>query len=84
MRYQTLQNGKWENEVLAWQSTPVFLPGGSHGQRSLVGCSPQACKETGMTDMKQQHAHMPILKKSRICWGMYSGKHTVSVTGKFY
>ena len=20
--------------------TPVFLPGGSHGQRSLVGCSP--------------------------------------------
>ena len=23
-----------------WQSTPVFLPGKSHGQRSLVGCSP--------------------------------------------
>ena len=21
----------------AWQSTPVFLPGESHGQRSLVG-----------------------------------------------
>ena len=21
-----------------WQLTPVFLPGGSHGQRSLVGC----------------------------------------------
>ena len=24
----------------AWQAIPVFLPGKSHGQRSLVGCSP--------------------------------------------
>ena len=24
----------------AWQLTPVFLPGESHGQRSLAGCSP--------------------------------------------
>ena len=24
----------------AWQPTPVFLPGASHGQRSLVGYSP--------------------------------------------
>ena len=24
-----------------WQSTPVFLPGEPHGQRSLAGCSPQ-------------------------------------------
>ena len=23
-----------------WQPTPVLLPGNSHGQRSLVGCSP--------------------------------------------
>ena len=23
-----------------WQPTPVFLPGESQGQRSLVGCSP--------------------------------------------
>ena len=23
-----------------WQPTPVFLPGESHGQRSVVGCSP--------------------------------------------
>ena len=23
-----------------WQPTPVFLPGGSHGQRSLVGYQP--------------------------------------------
>ena len=24
-----------------WQPTPVFLPGESHGQRSLAGCSPR-------------------------------------------
>ena len=28
-----------------WQSTPVFLPRESHGQRSLVGYSPWGCKE---------------------------------------
>ena len=26
-----------------WHSTPVLLPGKSHGQRSLVGCSPWGC-----------------------------------------
>ena len=25
--------------ILKWQPTPVFLPGKSHGQRSLAGCS---------------------------------------------
>ena len=29
-----------------WQPTPVFLPGESHGQRSLVGCSPRGHKES--------------------------------------
>ena len=28
-----------------WQPTPVFLPGESHGQRSLTGYSPWGCKE---------------------------------------
>ena len=30
----------------AWQSTPVFLPGESHGQRSLAGYSPWGLKES--------------------------------------
>ena len=30
-----------------WQPTPVFLSGKSHGQRSLVGCSPCGCKRPG-------------------------------------
>ena len=29
-----------------WQPTPVFLPGKSHGQRSLAGYSPWDCKES--------------------------------------
>ena len=33
-----------------WQPTPVFLPGESHGQRSLVGCSPRGHKELDMTE----------------------------------
>ena len=32
-----------------WQPTPVFLPGESHRQRSLVGYSPWDCKELEMT-----------------------------------
>ena len=32
-----------------WQPVPVFLPGKSHGQRSLVGYSPWGHKESGMT-----------------------------------
>ena len=33
-----------------WQPPPVSLPGKSHGQRSLVGCSPWGHKESGMTE----------------------------------
>ena len=30
----------------AWQPTPVFLPGDSHGQKRLVGYSPWGCTES--------------------------------------
>ena len=33
-----------------WQPTPVFLPGKSHGQRSLEGCRPWGCEEWDMTE----------------------------------
>ena len=32
-----------------WQPTPVFLPGESHGRRSLVGYSPRGRIESDMT-----------------------------------
>ena len=34
----------------AWQHTPVFLSGDFHGQRSLVGYSPQGPKEPDTTE----------------------------------
>ena len=37
-----------------WVPTPVFLPGKYHGQRSLVGSSPYACKELDMTEQLPQ------------------------------
>ena len=33
-----------------WHSTPVLLPGKSHGRRSLVGCSPWRRWESDMTE----------------------------------
>ena len=45
-----------------WQPTPVFLPGESHGQRSLVG-SPWGRKESDTTKQLSRHTPMhPELK----------------------
>ena len=61
----------------AWQPTPVFLPGESHGQRSLVGYSPWDCKELDMTK------HTPFNKyvKSNIGegWGWNSGSFIIVI-----
>ena len=38
----------WRRE---WQPTPVFLPGKSHGQRTLVGYSPWGHRESDMTEL---------------------------------
>ena len=38
-----------------WQSTPVFLPGESHEQRSLAGYSPWGRKES--TQLSNFHFH---------------------------
>ena len=35
----------------AWEPTPVFLPEGSSGQRSLAGYSPWGHKELDMTEV---------------------------------
>ena len=38
-----------------WQSTPVLLPGESHGQRSLVGYSPWGHRESDTTEWLHFH-----------------------------
>ena len=42
-----------------WHPTPVLLPGKSHGQRSLVGCSPWGRWWSDTTE--QLHFHFPLL-----------------------
>ena len=41
-----------------WHPTPVLLPGKSHGQRSLVGCSPWGRWGSDMTE--QLHFHFSL------------------------
>ena len=38
-----------------WHPTPVLLPGKSHGQRSLVGCSPWGREESDTTERLHFH-----------------------------
>ena len=35
----------------AWQCSPVFLPGESHGQKSVAGYSLKGCRESDMTEV---------------------------------
>ena len=46
-----------------WQPTPVFLPGESHGERSLVGYSPRGHKDLDMTEQLHFHFQPAIYLK---------------------
>ena len=50
---------KWDGCLFLWrrqwQPTPVLLPGKSHGQRSLVGCSPWGLEESDTTERLHFH-----------------------------
>ena len=60
--------GQEEPHEEAWQPTAEFLPGDSHGQRSLAGCSPWGRKELDLTKAtKHACAHVKWLTSS-ICW----------------
>ena len=48
----------------------------SHGQRSLVGCSPWDCKELDMTERLHLMDTLSLRKEARI----YNGEKTISLT----
>ena len=55
-----LKNILWKR---AWQPTPVFLSGESHGQRCMACYSPQGCKELDKTEVIQhtnKHHYSPV------------------------
>ena len=39
------------SSILFFFFTPVFLPGESHGQRSMAGCSPRVRKQLDTTEV---------------------------------
>ena len=49
-----------------WQPTPVFLPGESNGQRSLVGYSRWGRKESDMTERLTHNTHYNTKQKSHM------------------
>ena len=51
-----------------WKPTPEFLPGESHGQRSLEGYSPEGRKESDMTEHIHTNPHLHLLGPVRILW----------------
>ena len=44
-----------------WHPTPVLLPGKSHGQMSLVGCSPWGHEESDTTERLHFHFSLPCI-----------------------
>ena len=52
------RDSKWRRQ---WHSTPVLLPGKSHGWRSLVGCSPWGRKESDTTEQLDFHFSLPCI-----------------------
>ena len=60
-----------------WQTIPVFLPGESRGQRSLVGCRLWDCTESDTTEVTQQQQQQGLLtyRLHDLCriliWGLW-------------
>ena len=72
-----------QEDPLEWEkaTTPVFLPGEFHGQRSLVSYSPWGCKESNMTEVT---GHACIHRALLRTWCTLSGrKKKVLFTSRF-
>ena len=58
-RHKWLGFDPWVGKIpwrKAWQPTPAFLPGESHGQRSLTGCAPWGSQRAGH-NRATEHTH---------------------------
>ena len=61
--YSVYRHKNWRRQ---WHPTPVLLPGKSHGQRSLVGCSPWGRTESDTTEWL--HFHFSLFMHWRRKW----------------
>ena len=59
-----------------WQPTPVFLPGKSHGQRSLVAYSRWDHKRAGHDRTRSHIDNVLIVEEMLICgWDGWQSRH---------
>ena len=68
-RHKKCQFDPWVGMIpwrRVWEPIPVFLPGESHGQRSLAGYCPWDCKKSTRLKRLRTNAHMHLLKFSEI------------------
>ena len=67
-RYKRYRFDPWVGKITcrrAWQPTPIFLLGKSHGQMSLVGYSPWGPKELDTTEQLNPYTYKdPVSWKS--------------------
>ena len=55
-----------------WPPTPVFLPGESHGQRSLEGCSPRGRREVDRTEAAEHTRNISVNHNISLSWSVPS------------
>ena len=73
-----MQFDPWDRKIpwrRAWQPTPLFLPGKSHGQRNLVGYSPEGHKELDTTEVTEHtctHICVCVYVCVRVCVYQFS------------
>ena len=63
-RHKRCRFNSWVRKIpwrKAWQPFPVFLPGESHGQRSMLAYSPQGQKQWDTTEATQ-HSTFTLLR----------------------
>ena len=64
-RHKRLRFDPWVRKIpwmRAWQPTSVFLPGGSHRQRSLAGYSKHSHEELDATEATYTHSTVELIK----------------------
>ena len=61
-----------------WQPTPVFLPGESQGQWSLLGCCLWGHTESDMTEATQQQQYIYIIMCKPVNFSNYNSKNSLA------
>ena len=73
--------GDWVGKIpwrRKWQPTPVFLPGKSRAQRSLVGYSPRGRKESDTTEQLRKKKKSSMVEYWKIVLEVFGNDFDVS------